>query len=129
MTYAALKHLHMFCAMLSIFGFITRSMWAFRGSALLEKKFVKIAPHIVDTVLLLSAIGLVVTTQQYPFVSGWVTAKLFALVAYIVLGVFTLKKARNNQQRVVFFTLALLTFIYIAFVAKSHNALFFLGNL
>ncbi len=126
MTYIALKHIHMLCAMLSIFGFITRSIWAFRGSPLLQKKFVKIAPHIIDTLLLLSAIGLVVTTHQYPFVSGWITAKLFALVAYIVLGVLTLKKAKNNQQRVVFFALALLSFIYIVLVAKSHDTLFFL---
>jgi uncharacterized membrane protein SirB2 len=124
--YFALKHIHMLCALLSIFGFITRSMWAFRDSSLLQNKFVKIAPHIIDTVLLLSAIGLVVGTQQYPFVNGWVTAKLFALVAYIVLGVFTLKKAKDDQQRVVFFTLALLTFIYIVFVAISRDAFFFL---
>lgn len=124
--YMAFKHIHMLCALISIFGFITRSIWAFRGSNWLDKKFVKIAPHIVDTLLLASAVGLVITTQQYPFVATWVTAKLFALVAYIVLGVFTLKKAENNQQRVVFFTLALLTFIYIVFVAKSRDALFFL---
>lgn len=124
--YAAFKHIHMLCAMLSILGFITRSIWAFRGSDLLQKKFVKVAPHIIDTLLLLSAIGLVITTHQYPFVSGWITAKLFALLAYITLGIFTLKKAQNNQQRAIFFTLALLTFSYIVFVAKSRNALFFL---
>lgn len=124
--YMALKHIHMLCAMISIIGFITRSIWAFRESPLLQKKWVKIAPHIVDTLLLASAIGLVVVTQQYPFVSGFVTAKLLALAAYIVLGVFTLKKAKTHQQRVVFFGLALLTFVYIVLVARTRDALFFL---
>lgn len=124
--YAAFKHIHMLCALISIIGFITRSIWAFSGSTLLEKKWVKIAPHIIDTLLLLSAIGLVISTQQYPFVNGWVTAKLLALVAYIALGVMTLKKAKNNQQRVIFFVMALSTFIYIVCVARTHNAFFFL---
>ena len=124
--YMALKHIHMLCALVSIIGFITRSLWAFRESPLLQNKLVKIFPHVVDTILLGTAIGLVVMTSQYPFVSGWVTAKLLALVVYIVLGVFTLKKASSHQQRVVFFGLALLTFIYIVMVAKSRNALFFL---
>ena len=124
--YTALKHIHILCALISITGFIIRSIWAFRGSSLLQKKIVKIAPHIVDTLLLASAIGLVIVTKQYPFVSGWVTAKLLALIGYIVLGVFTLKKAKNNQQRTVFFILALLTFTYILMVAKNHNAFFFI---
>ena len=125
--YLAFKHIHMVCALVSIIGFITRSIWAFQGSSLLQRKAVKIAPHIIDTLLLASAIALVIMTQQYPFVSAWVTAKLLALVAYIVLGIFTLKKARNNQQRTVFFLLALFTFGYIAMTARTHNALFFLG--
>lgn len=124
--YMALKHIHMLCALVSIIGFITRAIWAFRESPLLQKKFVKVAPHIVDTLLLASAIGLMVVTHQYPFITGWVTAKLLALVAYIVLGVFTLKKAKTHPQRVVFFALSLLTFVYIVLVAKSRDALFFL---
>ncbi len=124
--YMAFKHIHMLCALISIAGFILRSIWAFQGSPWLEKKPVKIAPHIVDTLLLGSAIGLVIMLQQYPFVSSWVTAKLFALLAYIMFGIFTLKKAANNQQRGVFFVLALLSFAYIVMVARFKDALFFL---
>ncbi|CAA0082764.1 Protein YchQ [BD1-7 clade bacterium] len=125
--YMALKHSHMMLALLTFLFFLTRSTWAFQGSALLEKKFVKIAPHIIDTFLLLTAIGLVLVTGFYPFVYGWVTAKIFALVAYIVFGLFTIKKAKNNTQRAVFFTLAVVTFLYMGNVAVSKNALFFLG--
>jgi uncharacterized membrane protein SirB2 len=121
--YTALKHSHMLLAFISIFGFIVRSIWAFKGSDLLQKKIVKIAPHIIDTLLLLTAIGLMIISAQYPFVSAWVTAKFLGLVAYIILGVFTLKKAKNNQQRALFFTLALLTITYIVVVARTKTAL------
>ena len=124
--YMAFKHTHMLCAVLSVLLFITRSIWAFNGSAMLQKKIVKILPHVIDTFLLLSAIALVITLQQYPFASLWVTAKLIGLVVYIVLGIFTLKKARNNTERAVFFGLSLATFGYIFMVARSKDALFFL---
>ncbi|CAA0100657.1 Protein YchQ [BD1-7 clade bacterium] len=126
--YMALKHSHMMLALVTFLFFLTRSTWAFQGSALLDKKFVKIAPHIIDTFLLLTAIGLVLVTGFYPFVYGWVTAKIFALVAYIVFGLFTIKMAKNNTQRAVFFTLAVVTFLYMGNVAVSKNALFFLGS-
>src|SRR5690606_18120899 len=117
------KHTHMLCALLSFIFFITRGIWAFQGSALLQKKWVKISPHIIDTVLLLSAIGLVIAIRQYPFVSLWVTAKLIGLVAYIAFGIMTLKKVKNTQQRAVFFGLSIATFGYIFMVARTKDAL------
>ena len=125
-TYMALKHTHMLCALLSLVFFVVRSLWAFQDSAMLQKKWVKISPHVIDTVFLLSAIGLVIILQQYPFVSAWVTVKLIGLVVYIGLGLMTLKKAKNNAQRAVFFALALLTYFYILGVAMHKQALFFL---
>ena len=124
--YAAFKHIHMLCAVLSLFGFILRSVWAFQGSELLNKKLVKVLPHIIDTVLLASAIGLAITIQQYPFTSHWLTAKLLALVAYIMFGMLTLKRAKNNQQRTIFFILSLASFFYIAAVAIKKDPSFFL---
>ncbi|HEY9032653.1 MAG TPA: SirB2 family protein [Pseudomonadales bacterium] len=125
-TYMALKHTHMLCAVISIAFFALRGIWAFQGSSLLQKPWVRISPHIIDTVFLASAIGLVIVLQQYPFVSLWVTVKLLGLAGYIVLGFLTLKKAANNGQRAVFFVLALLLYGYIAGVARSKDALFFL---
>lgn len=124
--YMALKHIHMLCALLSLMGFLIRTTWAFQGSSLLTRKPVKIAPHIIDTVFLLSAIGLVLTLKQYPFIHTWVSAKFFGLITYIVLGTLTLKRARNNQQRAVFFALSIATYAYIVMVARTKDALFFL---
>ena len=64
--YFALKHLHMLCAVISIIGFIVRGALRIQGSTLLQRKWLRITPHIVDTLLLLSAIGF---DHQYSAIS------------------------------------------------------------
>lgn len=123
--YMPLKHIHMSCALISVVFFSVRVMWAFQGSELLQKKWVKITPHIVDTLLLVSAIGLAFAWVQGGSLPAWISAKLVALVAYIFFGIMTLKKAKNMQQRFSYFALALLTFVYIVGVAFSKNAMFY----
>ena len=124
--YAAFKHSHMLLAMISFLLFLIRATWAFQGSNLLQKKVVKILPHVIDTFLLLTAIGLMIQLSQYPFIHGWVTGKLLGLIAYIGFGMMVIKRAKNNQQRGIFFVLTVLTFIYIFLTARTHNALFFI---
>lgn len=119
--YLTLKMLHMTCALISILGFVFRGTLVLQGSTLLQKKVVKIAPHIVDTVLILSAIGLTVVLQQYPLVDNWLTAKLIGLFVYIFLGVFTLKIARTKSAKLLGLILAVLVFAYIATVARTHS--------
>ena len=119
--YLALKMLHMSFALLSIVGFIVRGLLKFQGSALLQKKFLKIAPHIVDTVLILSAIGLTISIGQYPFVDSWLTAKVLGLIVYIFLGLVALKFAKTTPIRLLAFVLAIAVFVYIACVARAHN--------
>jgi len=125
--YFALKHLHMLCAALSIVGFIARGALKLQGSNLLQKKWLRITPHVVDTVLLLSAAGLVAVTHQYPFVQGWLTAKLIGLVVYIGLGLVALRFAQTQPARAMAYLLAILTFAYIAAVAVTKSALPFIG--
>ena len=124
--YMALKHLHMLCAVISIAGFAVRGGLRLADSPLLQRKWIKIVPHVIDTVLLATAIGLVVVLQQYPFVVGWVTAKLLGLIVYIGLGVYTMRIARTQSARVAAYLLALLTAAYILAVAFSKSALPFL---
>lgn len=121
--YFAFKHIHMLCAVLSIVSFIIRGALAIKGSSILQKKWIRIAPHIVDTLLILSAIGLMVSIQQYPFVNSWLTAKLLGLVVYIFLGVVTLKIAKSQPARVAAYLLAIGTFVYIASVAMTKTPL------
>lgn len=121
--YFAFKHIHMLCAVLSIISFVIRGALAIKGSSILQKKWIRIAPHIIDSLLLLSAIGLMVSIQQYPFVNGWLTAKLIGLIVYIFLGVVTLKIAKSQPARIAAYLLAIATFGYIASVAVTKTPL------
>ena len=115
------KSIHMAAALLSISGFMGRGIWMMKESPRLQQKWVKIVPHINDTVLLLSAIVLAVQVQQYPFVDSWLTAKLLALCLYIGLGLVALRFGRTLRVRTAAFALGLVTFSYIVGVAVSRD--------
>ncbi|MFN3163560.1 MAG: SirB2 family protein [Pseudohongiellaceae bacterium] len=116
-TYLMLKHLHVTFAVLSLLGFSLRGYWMLTESAWLQKKPVKILPHINDTLLLLTALMLAVVTGLYPFAVGWVTLKLILLVVYIVLGTFALKRGKTKQSRTGFFIASLATIVTIFLLA------------
>lgn len=124
-----IKMVHMTTALISIGLFSLRGFWVLRESPMMQKKWVKILPHINDTVLLGSAIALAVTMQQYPFAVDWLTAKVIGLVAYIVLGVMALKKAKTTPTRALFIGLAIITFVYILSVAAMKTPLGFLSSM
>ena len=124
MTYFALKHIHVTFAALSGLLFLLRGLWMLSGSAQLQRRWVKVVPHIVDTLLLVSAIGLAVWSSQYPGQQSWLTAKVIALVGYIVLGTSALKRGRTKQVRAAAFAGALACFAYIVAVAVTKNPLF-----
>jgi uncharacterized membrane protein SirB2 len=119
--YLVLKHLHQAAVAVSLTLFVLRGVWMWRDSPALEARWVKVVPHVVDTLLLASAIGLAWTLQQYPFVHAWLTTKLLALVLYIVLGSLALKPGRPKRLRLLCFLAALAVFGYIVSVARSHD--------
>ena len=104
MDYFAIRHLHIASAALSGSLFLVRGIWMLRDSAMLKRRWVRIAPHIIDSVLLGSALIMVFLSGQYPFVQGWLTAKVLALLAYIALGTIALKRGKNKTVRVCAFT-------------------------
>jgi uncharacterized membrane protein SirB2 len=83
----------------------------------------RIASYAIDTVLLGAAIALVFITRQYPFVDGWLTAKVVLLVVYIVLGSFALKRGRTRAIRIGFWLAALAVFGFIWSVARAKSPL------
>ncbi|MFC0254598.1 SirB2 family protein [Massilia consociata] len=123
MSYIALKHLHVSFAALSGVLFLVRGIWMLSSSPRLQQRWVKIVPHVVDTLLLASAIGLATWSSQYPGQAPWLTAKVAALVAYIVLGMMALKQGRTRQVRTAAFAGALVCFAYIVSVAVTKNPL------
>lgn len=126
--YMAFKHSHMLFAAISGLFFLVRGAWMLMESDMLQKKWVKIVPHVVDTLLLVCAIGLCVILKQYPFVEGWLTVKVVMLVAYIGLGMVALKRGKTKAIRTVAFFAALASFLFMVSVARTHQPLGFLQN-
>jgi uncharacterized membrane protein SirB2 len=123
MSYLLLKHLHVTCVVLSGLGFTLRGWWMLGDSPRLGQRLTRIAPHVIDSTLLGSAITMAVMSRQYPFFQPWLTAKFFGLLAYILLGMMALKRGRTKAIRARFFFLALLSYVYIVSVALTRNPL------
>lgn len=123
MDYYALKYLHMSCAALSGGLFLLRGCWMLFQPARLQQRWVRVAPHIIDTALLASAVTLAVLSGQYPLAQGWLTAKVLALLLYIVLGTVALKRGKTRAVRAAAFAAALACFGYIVAVAVSKQPL------
>lgn len=121
MDYLLLKQTHVACVALSYAGFFLRGIWMMRGSPLLERRWVRIAPHVNDTLLLASAIAMAAIARQYPFVQGWLTAKVLALALYVVLGMIALGRGRTKRARTAAWIGAQLVFGYIVAVAVTRS--------
>jgi uncharacterized membrane protein SirB2 len=124
-TFLTLRAIHMTCAGVSILGFVVRWIWMLTGSRLLTARITKIVPHIVDTLLLASAIGLVAIVG-FGANAAWLSAKVAGLIVYIVLGTLALKRGRTKGARAVYGVLAIVVFAFIASVARTHDPAGFL---
>lgn len=121
MTYSLLKALHISCVVISYTLFFLRGLWTLQEKNMPQQRWLKIVPHVVDTLLLVSAIALAFTTHQYPFVDNWLTAKVVGLVLYIGLGSIALKYGKSKTVRLSAWLAAQGVFAYIVLVAIGHN--------
>jgi uncharacterized membrane protein SirB2 len=126
--YATIKLLHVGTAALSMSFFVLRGAWMLRSPERLAERWVRIAPHVIDTVLLGSALWLAWSLGAEG-TRGWLWAKVIALAAYIVLGSIALKRGRTHGVRVAAFAAAVATFAYIVSVALTKSPLGFLARL
>ena len=120
-SYLAVKEAHLTFVTLSITGFVLRGWWMWNGSALLNHRLTKVLPHVNDSLLLAAGIWLAVILRHYPGTSPWLTAKLAALLVYIVLGSIALKRGRTRGIRAGAFTGAVITFAYMVSVALTRS--------
>ena len=119
--YIAIKQVHLLAVSISLALFLLRGVWMLRGSPILQQRWVRVVPHVNDTVLLGAGVWLAILLRQVPGVSGWLTAKLIALIIYIGLGTIALKRGRTATQRTVAWFAALAVFAYIVAVALTKN--------
>lgn len=118
MTYTVLKHLHLLTIAITLPLFILRAYWSMTGSQHLHARWVRVAPHSNDAILLFAAIGMLVVGGLNPLEQPWLMAKIIGLLVYIGLGSVALK--RGNTPALI---AALLTFAYIVAVAIAKQPL------
>jgi uncharacterized membrane protein SirB2 len=121
MIYQWLKPLHIFLVMSTYALFFLRGIWHFRESPLLQNRWATTVPHVIDTLLLFSAIALAMTIHQYPFVDAWLTAKVLGLVLYIGLGFVALHRGTKKVMRMMAWLGAQAVFLCIVLVAINHS--------
>lgn len=121
MSYLIVKQVHVASVILSFVLFLFRGGLMFSGSRWLQHPVLRISPHVVDTILLTTALWLMSLLHQYPFVHHWLTVKVVLLMVYIVLGSLALKRGRTMTQRTIFFILAVATYLFIVSVARTHH--------
>ena len=128
MDYFVLKSIHLASVALSLAGFFARGLLMLADSPLLAARWLRVAPHAIDTVLLASALWLVAVIGQYPFVHGWLTAKVLGLLVYIGFGIIALHRGRTKGIRLSAFCIALTSAAYVVEVALTRSpAVFFAG--
>ncbi|MBU1665888.1 MAG: SirB2 family protein [Gammaproteobacteria bacterium] len=121
MDYTALKYLHALTVVITLALFLLRSVWMLIDSPRLQARWLKIVPHINDTLLLTAAIALLLVGSLNPLEQPWIMAKIIGLLAYIGLGTVALKRGKTKTIRVQAMIAALGVFAYIVAVALTKQ--------
>lgn len=116
-----LKQAHVGFALLSISGFLLRWAWAMKNSRWSHHRLTKTAPHVIDTLFLVSGLMLAYSIGQYPFATGWLTAKILGLLIYILLGMTAMSDGTPRAGKVIAFLLAAFSYFWIISVARAKS--------
>jgi len=121
MHFLLLRNLHVMFVVGSYTLFFLRGVWTLNGSPIMQKRWVRIVPHVVETLLLISALALAYTINQYPFVDAWLTAKIGGLVLYVGFGYVALSGGMSKTVSFWTWMAAQAAFFYIVLVAITHD--------
>jgi uncharacterized membrane protein SirB2 len=119
MGYGVVKQLHLATVALSWALFFVRGLWMIADSPRLHARWVRVVPHVNDTVLLAAAVYLA-TFHGLP---AWIVAKLVALVAYILIGAVAIRRGPTKPVRIAAWIVAQVVYVYIVAVAVTKSPL------
>lgn len=123
MSYTLLRLLHTGAVHVTLVLFLLRGVWMLLDSPRLSQRWVRILPHVNDTLLLATAIGLLGVAKINPLNQPWIIAKIVGLLAYIGLGAVALKRGRTKAVRALAFVAALGVFAYTVAVAVTKQVI------
>jgi uncharacterized membrane protein SirB2 len=118
-----IKYFHLFFVTLSATLFFLRGVWHLNASVMLQRRWVKRLPHVNDTLLLLTGVALVMTSEVFSFSDSWLQVKLACLLLYIVLGMLAFKWAKEDKTRLLLWLSALGVFVMMITIALSKQPL------
>jgi len=123
--YLAIKYLHVLTAVFSITLFSVRFLLLIFRPAMLRTGWIRVLPHVNDTLLLIFAILLCFAIKQAPLVTPWLSEKVVAVILYILAGTFALKWSKSRMSQIIWFIIALTLFAYAADMAVNKAPLVF----
>lgn len=121
MDYALLRTAHIATVHISLALFLLRGFWMLRESPRLRDRWIRVVPHVNDTLLLAAAIAMLVVGGFNPLHHPWLMAKIIGLLAYIGVGTVALKRGRTKAVRVKALVVAVGIFAYIVAVAATKQ--------
>jgi len=121
--YPKLKASHAGFAMLTIMVFTIRGLGVLAGMQWPMKTWLRVGSMVIDTLLLATAVALLVAMQFSMLSMPWLQLKLVLLVAYVALGVFALKRASTRSGKALAFAAALLCFAHMYGMARTKDIL------
>ena len=123
MSVATIKLIHLGCVAVSYLMLVVRGVWSLAGSPMLQRYPVKVVPHLVDSVLLASAVTLAVMLRISPLDTAWLLTKVIALLLYIAAGSIAIRRGKTRQTRLIAWVVAQLFFFFIIATAITHSPL------
>jgi uncharacterized membrane protein SirB2 len=123
MGYAVLKLIHVGTVYITFGLFLVRGIWMLLDSPKLQERWVRVMPHLNDTLLLTAAVGMLIVNELNPLTHPWLLVKIGGLLLYIYLGTMALKRGKTKAQRTLYFVAALATIGYIIAVAVTKQVI------
>jgi uncharacterized membrane protein SirB2 len=124
--YPQIRLVHITCVILSGSLFALRGLLRLAGSAGYRHALVRYLSYAIDTTLLTAAFMLMTVTHQYPIANSWLTVKVALIVLYIVLGMRALRDDGSRRTQAWSYAAALLVFLAVVRIARTHDPLGFL---
>ncbi len=120
MNYLLLKYVHILCVAVSFSLFCVRGLWMMKVYPPATERWVKVLPHVIDTLLLASAIAMVAISPlvRWPL---WIQTKIALLIVFLALALASFRLGRGRLARGGLWLVAALLFLYITTVAVLHD--------
>jgi uncharacterized membrane protein SirB2 len=114
------RDLHALFAYVTVVSFTVRAVLSLFDSSVLRRRWVRVVPHVNDTLLLLFGVALAVHYRLSPLVHHWLAVKIIMLLVYIGLGTVAMR-ARTLPLRLAGLVGALASVLYIIAVAHARQ--------